>query len=79
MVIQVHTQFRHDCQDFPEGFERPYTFAVGAHTVPDDIGEYFIRAGWASLPDEEPVIPDPTKPVFVQPDNGVLGSSSSDV
>jgi len=74
MKVQVHTTFTHDCGEFPEGFARPNRFVAGEeHEVPDDVGDYFIRAGWASLPGEDAVIPDPSKPVLVEPDSGTLG------
>ncbi len=71
MKIRVHTEFRHDCSDFPEGFNRPGTFSVGDYEVPDEIGDYFIRAGWAAKRGKKPIKPDPYKPVFVKPDNAV--------
>lgn len=77
MKVQIHIEFVHDCSDFPEGFDRPNRFVAGEeHDVPNDIADYFIRAGWASKPGEEPLKVDFSKPVLVQPDNADHKSSS---
>lgn len=85
MLVQIHETFRHDCTDFPdeEKYEqfrvtRPYQFRKGDEAdVPDDVADYFIRAGWAATDGDEPVKPDKSKPVFVQPHNGTLGVKDS--
>jgi len=77
MVVQVHTEFRHDCSDFPLGLKRPGTFTPGEHEVPDDVGDYFIRAGWASPPGGQVAKPDPSKPVLLLPANARLGTKDS--
>lgn len=83
MLVEIHTTFRHDCSGLPDEYAElkvttPYQFRAGDKVeVPDDLADYFIRAGWAAKPGEEPVKPDPGKPVFIQPDNGVLGSRST--
>ena len=49
MKIEVHEKFMHDCSDWPEGFDRHTTFLPGVeYEVPDEAGNYFIRAGWAA-------------------------------
>lgn len=66
MRVQIHHTFRHDCSSFPEGFARPGLFVNGTeHEVPDDVGDYFLRAGWASSPGEQPIKVDKTTPVYV--------------
>lgn len=76
--IKVHEQFTHDSSGFPEGFEQHNIYLAGVeYEVPDDVADYFIRTGWAALPGEEPVKPDPSKPVFVQPDSSGVGTNST--
>lgn len=85
MKIQAHSTFRHNCCLDPfEGWSDQfmtggsYTFEAGVeYEVPDQAADYFIRAGWASLPGEEPIKPDPAKPVTIVPDNGTLSSKDS--
>ena len=74
--IQVHERFRHDCSDFPEEFDQPGNFFPGGgdqedglYLVPDEVADYFIRAGWASEPGQEAVKPPQGKPVFVNMHN----------
>ncbi len=77
MIVEIHETFMHDCSGFPEGFARPNRFVKGEqHDVPDDIADYFKRAGWASEVGGQPVKPDPTKPVLVKPDNSNIGVSN---
>lgn len=52
----------------------PFPFSPGEYDVPDQAADFFIRAGWASLPGQQPEVPDKTKPVFVQPDNVLMSS-----
>lgn len=81
MKLQFHENCRHDCSDFPdeEKYEKfkatkPYAFRSGdIEEVPDDAGDYFIRAGWASEEGGTPVKPDPTKAVFVHAHSSKLG------
>ena len=66
--VRIHTTFVHDCSDWPEGFDAHNRFVEGELVnVPDDMADYFKRAGWAADDGEEPVKPDPTKPVLVKP------------
>lgn len=75
--VKIHTTFKHDCSDWPEGFDAHGRFVKGEEVnVPDDMADYFIRAGWAARPGEEPIKPDTTKPIFVQPHNSQIGVSS---
>ena len=77
MLIEVAIDFRHNCINDPiDGWAEKYTtggsytFEAGtAHEVSDKAADYFIRAGWASKPGEQVVKPDPTKPVFIQPNS----------
>lgn len=84
-TVKIHTTFRHDCSGFPnepqyDQFKvtKPYQFRAGDEvTIPDDAADYFTRAGWAAAEGEEPVKPDPTKPVLVQVHNSKLGVSDT--
>lgn len=84
MKIEIHETFRHDCTGLPDEYAElkvttPYQFRAGdVVDVPDDLADYFIRAGWAALEGEEPVKPDKGQAVFVQPHNSTLGVRSKD-
>lgn len=90
MIVKIHAPegklgkvIKHDCSDFPDEPQyavfkstTPYLFRDGDEvTLPDDVADYFIRAGWAAKEGEQPVKPDSTKPVLVKPDNSKLGVS----
>ena len=65
-----------DFEDHPTGYTLPMhgVFVMGReYDVPEELADYFIRAGWAAKIGEEVVKPDPTKPVFVQPDSIKIG------
>lgn len=80
-TVTIHSNFRHDCSDWPEEFAefqatKPHAFRAGdVVTVPDDAADYFCRAGWAAREGEEVVKPPQGVPVLVQPDNAKLGHS----
>lgn len=82
MQIYAHTRFQHDCGDDPfdwSGHDQQSVFLEGhAYDVPDAAAEFFIRAGWATRDaNEQPVQPDSTRPVLVQPDDAAMGTSDT--
>lgn len=75
---------KHDCSDFPDDpkyaifkASNPYIFRDGdVVDLPEKTADYFLRAGWAAKEGEQPIKPDRSKPVLVEPDNGTLGTRS---
>lgn len=82
--VQIHAPegkngkvIQHDCSDFPDDpkygkfkLTRPHVFRDGdVVDLPDDVADYFCRAGWAAKVGADPVSPPAGRPVFVQPDN----------
>ena len=80
MVVLVKMQFRHNCDDWPDGFDKHITFIEGLeYTVPAEVGEYFIRAGWCCKPEDDETWEPPEKnTTAILPNNSVLGHSSDD-
>lgn len=76
--IKIHTTFNHNSGDDEfnwDGFDDHGRFVAGEEVdVPEGAADYFNRAGWASDPGEDPVQPDPSKPVLVNPDYSTLGT-----
>lgn len=92
MLVKIHAPegkfgkvIKHNCSDFPDDpkygpfkASTPYLFRDGDEVdLPDDVADYFIRAGWAAKDGEEPIKPDNSKPVLVKPANGKLGQKTS--
>ena len=65
--VRIHTTFVHDCSDWPEGFDAHNRFVEGELVnVPDDMADYFKRAGWEDEEGEEKVKKDQKKHVIVK-------------
>ena len=70
--VRMHVTTIHKCSDDEfvwTGFPELDRFVEGELVdVPDGVADYFKRAGWAADDGEEPIKPDQSQPVFVNPD-----------
>lgn len=81
MTVLVKMKFRHNCDDWPENFDRHITFIEGVeYEVPADVGQYFIDAGWCCKPEDADnwTPPEKNKVVLLDAHNGSLGQKATD-